>query len=178
MPYADRLDQRDLAEIDLLVIHCTELPDLESAREYGERIHHEESQTGNSGHYYIEKDGSLHCWVETDRVAHHVISYNHRSIGIELLNKGRWPDWFNSNNQVMTDPYPEDQIASLIHLIRHLQANIPALKFISGHENLDESIIAASDAPTKLIRRKLDPGPLFPWPQVLKQTGLTFLQAK
>ena len=34
--------QQDIPRIDLAVIHCTELPDLATAREYGERIHHDD----------------------------------------------------------------------------------------------------------------------------------------
>ena len=37
LPYEDRLEQRPDAQVDLVVIHCTELPDLATAREYGER---------------------------------------------------------------------------------------------------------------------------------------------
>ena len=33
LPYAARLDSRPLAAIDLVVIHCTELPDMAMARE-------------------------------------------------------------------------------------------------------------------------------------------------
>ena len=38
LPYADALAARPLGEIDLVVIHCTELPDLAMARDYGERV--------------------------------------------------------------------------------------------------------------------------------------------
>ena len=63
LAYADRLQLRALGDIDLVVIHCTELPDLAMAREYGERIVHASSQTGNSGHYYIDRDGAVQQWV-------------------------------------------------------------------------------------------------------------------
>ena len=36
LPYESRLEQRPLSQVDLVVIHCTELPDLATAREYGE----------------------------------------------------------------------------------------------------------------------------------------------
>ena len=38
LPYADALAARPSGEIDLVVIHCTELPDLAMARDYGERV--------------------------------------------------------------------------------------------------------------------------------------------
>ena len=37
LPYEERLAQRPDAQVDLVVIHCTELPDMATAREYGER---------------------------------------------------------------------------------------------------------------------------------------------
>ena len=70
LPYEARLEARALDQIDLVVIHCTELPDLATAREYGERILHA-SGTGNCGHYYIDRDGAVHVYVRPDRVAHH-----------------------------------------------------------------------------------------------------------
>jgi len=50
LPYEERLESRPSARIDLVVVHCTELPDLATAREYGERELHA-SGTGNSGHH-------------------------------------------------------------------------------------------------------------------------------
>ena len=58
LPYEARLDERPLAQIDLAVIHCTELPDMATAREFGERVLYA-SGTGNSGHYYIDRDGTV-----------------------------------------------------------------------------------------------------------------------
>ena len=141
-----------------MVIHCTELPDLAAARDYGERIHYEESRTGNSGHFYIDRDGATQCWVPVERIAHHVRAYNERSIGIELVNTGRWPDWFASTGRIMTESYPETQLESL--------------RWIAGHEDLDRAMTTASDDPKQLVRRKSDPGPMFPWPDILESTTL------
>ena len=58
LPYAELLAARAPDAIDTVVIHCTELPDLATAREYGERVLYE-SGTGNSGHYYIDRDGRI-----------------------------------------------------------------------------------------------------------------------
>jgi N-acetylmuramoyl-L-alanine amidase len=175
LPYESGLDLRPLDNIDLLVVHCTELPDLATARDYGERIHYEGSGTGNSGHFYVDRDGSVHRWVSIDHIAHHAGAYNQRSIGVELVNIGRWPDWFNSESQDMPEGYPRAQIAALVQLTGHLQDQLPGLRWITGHEDLDRSRVAASDAPEKLVYRKLDPGPKFPWPAVLLETGLTRL---
>ncbi|KAF1709352.1 N-acetylmuramoyl-L-alanine amidase [Pseudoxanthomonas kalamensis DSM 18571] len=165
LPYQQRLQQRLLAQIDLVVIHCTELPDLATAREYGERVRYD-SGTGNSGHYYIDRDGSVLQYVDLDRVAHHVRGHNPRAVGIELVNTGRWPDWLAAGHQRMDEPYPDVQIDALIALLRHLQDAVPSLRWIAGHEDLDTEQVPASDDPEVTVSRKLDPGPRFPWPRV------------
>jgi N-acetylmuramoyl-L-alanine amidase len=171
LPYETRLDERPLEQIDLAVIHCTELPDISLAREYGERVLYD-SGTGNSGHYYIDRDGTVFQYVSLQRVAHHVRGYNPRAIGIELVNTGRYPDWLDSRNQAMDEPYTEAQIASLIALLQKLRAELPSLTQIAGHEDLDTTTTTASDDPAVQVQRKRDPGPLFPWPRVLEAMTL------
>jgi N-acetylmuramoyl-L-alanine amidase len=171
LPYAEALAPRDLADIDLLVIHCTELPDLAMAREYGERVLYA-SGTGNSGHYYIDRDGGIHEYVDPARIAHHTRGYNPRSIGIELVNTGRYPDWLDSRHQAMDEPYTDAQIESLIALLGDLHARIPSLASIAGHEDLDLDEVEASDDPALQVRRKRDPGPQFPWTRVLQAVPL------
>jgi N-acetylmuramoyl-L-alanine amidase len=172
LPYTGRLDSRALDDIDLVIVHCTELPDLETAREYGERIQYTGSQTGSSGHYYIDRSGRIESWVEPDRVAHHTRGYNNRSIGIELVNTGRYPDWYRSDRQTLTEPYPSEQIDALICLLESLRDTLPRLRWIAGHADLDKDMIPASDSPSWMVHRKVDPGPLFPWKLVLAASGL------
>jgi len=172
LPYEDRLEVRAIAQIDLVVIHCTELPDLAMARDYGERILHADSQTGNSGHFYIDRDGSIVQYVRPERIAHHVRGYNPRSIGIELVNTGRYPDWLDSRHQAMDEPYTDVQVAALIELLDSLVGVLPNLKWIAGHEDLDTTRVPASDDASKTVPRKRDPGPLFPWEDVLAATPL------
>ena len=171
LPYEDRLDARPLGQIDLVVIHCTELPDLAMARHYGERILHA-SGTGNSGHYYIDRDGSVYVYVRPDRIAHHVRGYNPRSVGIELVNTGRYPDWLARDSQKMEEPYTGAQIASLTRLLAELRRELPSLRYIAGHEDLDRERVPASDDPAVQVHRKLDPGPRFPWTRVLSEVPL------
>ena len=171
LPYEDRLDARPLGQIDLVVIHCTELPDLAMARHYGERILHA-SGTGNSGHYYIDRDGSVHVYVRPDRIAHHVRGYNPRSVGIELVNTGLYPVWLARDSQKKEEPYTGAQIASLTRLLAELRRELPSLRYIAGHEDLDTAREPASDDPTVTVPRKMDPGPLFPWDAVLRATPL------
>ncbi len=168
LPYEQKLDARPLSQIDLVVVHCTETPTLASAREFGERVLYEGSGTGNSGHYYIDRDGRVLLYVRPDRVAHHVRGHNPRSIGIELVNTGRYPHWRDSKHQAMDEPYPEAQIAALIALLAHLQAQFPSVKFIAGHEDLDREMEQALDDPTVQVPRKRDPGPLFPWERIMQ----------
>lgn len=177
LPYESRLDARPLSQVDLVVIHCTEVPTLALSREFGERVLYETSGTGNSGHYYIDRDGSVALYVRPDRVAHHVRGgYNPRSIGIELVNTGRYPYWRDSKHQAMDQPYPEAQIAALIGLLAQLKAQLPTLRYIAGHEDLDTEMETAFDDPAVLVQRKRDPGPLFPWTRVLEALELVRLQ--
>jgi len=158
----------------MVVIHCTELPDLATAREYGERIHYPESESGNSGHFYIEQNGQVEQWVPAERIAHHTRGYNERSIGIELDNRGRYPKWFDSRNQTMKYAYEPPQLNSLVTLLHHLRNHLPSLSWITGHETLDESQVPASDNASVLVYRKSDPGPLFPWKEILPLSKLEF----
>jgi N-acetylmuramoyl-L-alanine amidase len=171
LPYEERLEERKPAQVDLVVIHCTELPDMATAREYGERAHYD-AGTGNSGHYYIDRDGTVHVFVHNDRVAHHTRGYNPRSIGIELVNTGRFPDWYDSRRQVMTEPYTPAQIDALVALLARLRAELPNLTQIAGHEDLDTAKVSASDDPSKEVFRKRDPGPQFDWLRVVRESGL------
>ena len=172
LPYEARLAERDPATIDLVVIHATELPDLATAREYGERIVHAGSQTGNSGHFYIDRNGHIEQWVALDRVAHHTVGYNTRSVGIELVNLGRYPNWLDSRHQEWQEDITSAQLEALLKLLDALRAELPALQFIAGHDALDTRWVPASDDVNLTVRRKLDPGPNFPWDAVVEASGL------
>jgi len=171
LPYEDKLGQRSASEVDLVVLHCTELPDLATAREFGERVLYD-SGAGNSGHYYIDRDGSVHLFVRPNRIAHHTRGYNERSIGIELVNVGRYPHWLDSRHQAMTEAYPEPQLRALVALLSSLRDELPGLRWIAGHEDLDRARVPASDDPGLSVARKRDPGPLFPWDALLPALAL------
>ena len=172
LAYIEKLQTRNIKAVDTVIVHCTELPDLETAWRYGERIMHANSGTGNSGHFYVDRDGQIEQWVPLERVAHHVKDHNINSVGIELVNLGRYPHWYHSEHQHMSEAYPEAQIKALKNLLEYLQFALPALRFIAGHEELDTAVIAASDKPDLLIRRKLDPGIQFPWSDLMKTITL------
>jgi N-acetylmuramoyl-L-alanine amidase len=174
LPYVETLPERPADAVELVVIHCTELPDLAMAREYGEKVLHA-SGAGNSGHYYIDRDGAVYRYVPGTRVANHVRGHNPNSIGIELVNLGRYPLWWDSRHQQMTEPYSTAQIHALRTLLIQLRRDFPNLRQIAGHEDLDTAMLPATDDPALEIHRKLDPGPLFPWAEVMEGSGLTQL---
>ena len=72
----------------------------------------------------------------------------------------------------MDEPYSEAQIAALLALLQRLQRDVPTLAFIAGHEDLDTTEVEASDDPAQRVRRKRDPGPLFPWTRVWVRSRL------
>ena len=111
-------------------------------------------------------------YVRPDRIANHVRGYNPRSVGIELVNRGRWPHWLDSRHQAMEEAYPDAQIDALIALQHALWAELPSLRHIAGHEELDTAMVPASDDPEILVPRKRDPGPMFPWQRVLAEVSL------
>ena len=171
LPYHQKLQLRTMDDVDTVVIHCTELPTLKLAREFGEQVWYA-SNTGNSGHYYIDRDGAIYQYVADERVANHTRGFNERSIGIELINVGRYPDWYHHDKQQLSESYSGAQITSLKDLLKDLQGQYPQLTTIAGHEDLDTALMAAEDVPTKQIRRKVDPGPFFPWNEVLAEVSL------
>jgi len=175
LPYETRLNRRLLSAIDLVVIHCTELPDMAMTREFGERVHYPEKGTGNSGHYYITEAGEVYRFVADDRVANHTKDWNTRSIGIEMFNLGRYPHWGDSRHQAFTVAYTKEQIRALLALLAQLRHDIPSLRYIAGHEDLDTRLEPAKDDPKIQLRRRQDPGPLFPWSDIVPASGLARL---
>src|SRR5690625_6397844 len=75
LSYVDRLDRRSLKDVEMVVVHATELPDLATARQYGERLRYEKTGTGDSGHFYIDHDGTVQMCVVPVRVAHHLCGF-------------------------------------------------------------------------------------------------------
>jgi N-acetylmuramoyl-L-alanine amidase len=163
--YHARLEMRPVEAVDTVVIHCTEVPDPAVCRRFAERIVYE-SETGNCGHFYVWRNGRVEQYVSLERVAHHVRGHNHQSVGIELINRGRYPHWYRSDHQQLDQPYTEAQYDALEALLVHLKQALPQLTTIVGHSDLDTAWVAAADRPTVQVRRKVDPGPLFDWKRI------------
>ena len=62
--------------------------------------------------------------------------------------------------------------ARLLQLLDQLRQQLPWLRWIAGHEDLDREQVPASDDPAILVARKRDPGPQFPWAYLLANTEL------
>ena len=172
LPYWLNLQARTTDELNMIVIHATELTDLDEAREYGERVLYDESGTGASGHYYIDRDGTIEQYVPDNRIANHVSGWNAKTIGIELINKGRYPNWYHSDHQVMQEAYSEAQINALILLVNKLKARYPTINYTQGHEELDTRMVFSDNNPEVKVPRKMDPGPYFPWDLFIEAVDL------
>ena len=68
------------------------------------------SSTGVHGHLYVDRDGTVYSFVPLDRVANHVRNFDSPSIGIELVNTGRYPHHFDSRHQEPTESFPDPQL--------------------------------------------------------------------
>lgn len=172
LPYWLSLNARTTEELNMIVIHATELTDLAEAREYGERILYKARGTGASGHYYIDRDGTIEQYVPDDRIANHTSGWNSKTLSIELINIGRYPDWYHSDHQIMQEAYPDAQIDALIALVKEMKSEYPTIKYTQGHEDLDTRLIYSDNNPDVKVHRKMDPGPYFPWERFLKEVGL------
>ena len=160
----DLLPARSTADISMVVLHATELPDMEAAWAEAEKSASEsESGRGVCGHLYVDRDGTVYRFVPFDRVAFHVEGFNTPSIGIELVNRGRYPNWFMSWGQQPTEEFPPAQLKALRALLSSLRDQCPAIADLYRHSDLDQRLVPAEDHPEQMVRRRIDPGPLFPW---------------
>lgn len=109
-----------------------------------------EASSSVSIHYIVGRDGEVARSVPEGEVAYHARDHNEESVGIELINAGDGEE-----------PYPEGQIRALADLIKDIRRRwgIP-LDAVKGHEDVDTSTFRCGG---REVRRKQDPGPLFPW---------------
>ena len=109
---------------------------------------------GLSVHYLIDAQGHIQQLVPEDRIAWHAgpsfwagtQGLNRVSIGIEL-----------EHAEFGQTPFPQQQIDSLIQLVRGI---------LRRHPILPENIVAHSDIAPE---GKMDPGRAFPWKQLAEQ---------
>jgi N-acetylmuramoyl-L-alanine amidase len=60
--------------------------------------------------------------------------------------------------------------------LRQLRSDLPNLRYIAGHEDLDQRLEPATDDPAIMLHRRQDPGPLFPWGEIVPASGLERLK--
>ena len=164
--------RRELSEITTVVLHCTELPTLGDARRTARRSFRllpKPSYT--AGHFYVDRDGRVERWVPEDRVVNHVAGHNATSVGVELVNRGRFPQWHDSQMQDPLEEYPAVQVAATLGTLEVLALRLPAATTLVRHSDLDERLVAATDDPSRRVRRRIDPGPRFPWAEVKAHWG-------
>lgn len=141
-------ERRGGGPVDMLVLHYTDAPDVETAcgwlcdpmREV-------------SAHYLVDEDGAVFQLVDEAKRAWHagvgfwrgVTDINSRSIGIEIQNPG------HSNGY---RPFPDAQMQAVIDLCGEIMGR----HAIPPHNFLAHSDIAPD--------RKTDPGELFDWPRL------------
>lgn len=147
--------------VDMVVIHSTGGPTCDEqgkpiwvpGGEFHDDLRDIEAHPTLGVHYMIDRDGSVAASVPEDRIAYHVFGYSGRSIGIELVNDGDG-----------ADPFPEQQLAALVDLLRRLSRTYGiGPKGVKRHSDLDTGSMAC--APER--RRKVDPGAAFPYEEVL-----------
>jgi N-acetylmuramoyl-L-alanine amidase len=140
-------------EIDLLVLHYTELPLHESLQVLTDPAR----PLRVSAHYVLAEDGTTYRLVSETRTAWHAgrsswrgrEALNGSSIGIEIVNlHGDRHD------------YPQQQVEALIGLCREIMARHPAI--------VPRNVVGHSDVAPQ---RKIDPGLRFPW-QALAAAGI------
>lgn len=149
---------------DMVVLHSTGGPTCDPAGrpiwvpagELGDNLRVIEAHPRLGVHYMIDRHGTVVASVPEMQVAHHVLTYSERSLGIELINDGDG-----------IDPFPEAQLTALVVLLRDLTRRYPiGPSGIRRHSDLDPGHMPC--APER--RRKVDPGAAFPFEAVVRRT--------
>ena len=171
LDYTEKLGERGTADLNMIVIHATEQPDWPHSRAFAEEIRYGNA-TGASGHYYIDRTGNIEQYVPDNRIANHASGWNKKTLSVELINTGRYPNATHTDHQHWPHDYPAAQIDALISLMTLFKSRYPTIKYVQGHGDVDQRLIPASDDADKQVHRRLDPGTTFPWDDVIKRTTL------
>ena len=151
---------RGSTSVDSIVIHTTEVSYagtlaifLDPAKEV-------------SAHFVIAPDGHIAQMVDTSRRAWHATYYNSRSVGIEMVGYANSPStWNDSNLTALMDLLAWLATAYDVPLV-HPTGN--AYDFPSEQYNYAGLVAHGQVQPWN----RTDPGPYFPWNQVLAGTQL------
>jgi N-acetylmuramoyl-L-alanine amidase len=160
--YARKSGSPRTEPITMIVLHSTGGPTCDaktnkpiwvSAGAMEENMRLIESHPKLGIHYMIDRYGAVRASVPESQVAHHVLTYNGRSIAIELINDGDG-----------RDPFPEAQLGALAKLLHDIVARRGILREgIKRHSDLDRAMMSCD----KTQRRKVDPGAAFPYEATL-----------
>lgn len=172
LPYVNKLADRDTSTFNMVVIHATEQPNLAKSRRFAETIRYD-SGTGASGHYYIDRDGTIEQYVPDHKRAAHAVGWNEHTLSIEMVNTGRWPNATHTAYQKWSEGYPKIQIDAMVALINEFKRRYPTIKYIQGHGDVDQRLIPSFNDVNAQVHRRLDPGETFPWADVIERTGLS-----
>ncbi len=118
-----------------------------------------EKQPVTGIHYVVGRSGAVAASIPEDQIANHASRANPRSIGIELVNRGDG-----------IEPFPEEQVAALIDLVKQIRArhSVP-LAGIVTHADVDQRTCMCGEVS---YRRRVDPGPKFPLERVRSEAAL------
>ena len=145
-------------EIDSVVLHTTEINLAGTLAIFQNR------SNSLSSHFVIDSNGDIYEMVDTRDRAWHATYYNSRSIGIEMVGFAGHPGTWNDNN-----------VGALVDLLAWIVTAYPSIP-------IENPIGDAYDFPNDLYTgtglvahsqvqpwNKQDPGPYFPWTQVLNE---------
>lgn len=107
-------------------------------------------------HYIVDRDGEALASIPEGQIANHAGNANKTAIGIELVNTGDG-----------VDPFPAVQIDALVTLLCDIaERNTLGASDIKAHADLENGMMTCGGKET---RRRVDPGALFPWQDVLER---------
>ena len=122
----------------------------------------QQSQNSSKPKVYKLVDEEFRAWHAGSSFWDGERGINDNSIGIEIVNESKCSvpvvyleNYSDINTKCKFEIYPEEQIEELIKLIKSIKKRHPKIK--------SKNIIGHSDIAPK---RKIDPGPLFPWKQL------------
>lgn len=155
------INDYELKDPKIIVIHYTVIPDLEQTLRYfkGDTLEsarkniYQKSLLNVGIHYVIDKNGLIYNLLPDSVMARHLVGFNHVSLGIENIAK---------DSTDLTKP----QLNSNVLLIKHLLESHPSLEYMIGHNeyHLDSlphyKYMKSSDS-TYLPYKKYDPGFVF-----------------
>lgn len=144
----------------LIVVHCTETRNLAQTFQVfaPDGLGNSRPDLGNHGanvgiHFVVDQDGTVYQLTPLDRMARHIIGYNHTAIGIENV----------APTEAQLTPA---QVEANAELVAFLKDQVPSLEFLIGHH---EYLLV--DRPHQQLWRenvadyaktfKRDPGPEF-----------------